>query len=82
MAKRAKKIGANTRADTSSLGSLRKIKGNRTIKERANTFFIDLGLLLLYSVSSDKQVIVFLPHTQLRMLAGFIGEFCYMECVI
>jgi hypothetical protein len=26
---------------------LRKIKGNRTIKERANTFFIDLGLLLL-----------------------------------
>ena len=40
MAKRAKKIGANTPADTSSLGSLRKIKGNRTIKERANTFFM------------------------------------------
>jgi len=46
-AKRAKKIGANTRADTSSLGSLRKIKGNRATKERGNTFFIDLGLFIV-----------------------------------
>ena len=45
MAKRAKKIGANTRTDTSSLGSLRKIKGNRAIKERANTFFM-MGILM------------------------------------
>ena len=49
MAKRAKKIGANTRADTSSLGSLRKIKGNRTIKERANTFFMMECLWVNYS---------------------------------
>ena len=45
--KKAKKIGANTRADTSSLGSLRKIKGNRATKERGNTFFIDLGLFIV-----------------------------------
>ncbi|ERI64734.1 hypothetical protein HMPREF1551_00202 [Capnocytophaga sp. oral taxon 863 str. F0517] len=53
-AKRAKKIGANTRADTSSLGSLRKIKGNRATKERGNTFFIDLGLFIV----TFKQCIV------------------------
>jgi hypothetical protein len=49
MAKRAKKIGANTRADTSSLGSLRKMKGNRATKERVNTFFMMECLWVNYS---------------------------------
>ena len=49
MAKKAKKIGANTRADTSSLGSLRKIKGNRATKERGNTFFMMEYLWVNYS---------------------------------
>ena len=64
-AKRAKKIGANTRADTSSLGSLRKIKGNRATKERGNTFFIDLGLFIVtfkqYNIVPDLKFSMFFP---------------------